>query len=249
MRAPTAHKTDPFVRYYRAERPARFMRALVKISAATLASGVILWGGVSVVIAEQHPFSRVTVNPATEDLPGAANSNAGAAKDIEDSQPQAERLPVATADAAIIPVGAPIQDSTESQPAGDAPAEVPGAPKQWSIDVDTTGFQTEIDECLWVRMNLGIHAPIVGAHNHCGGGIVLEMQLGEQVTLTGQGVDGTYVVVSEGSGWGGQSAREATQDLPADVILQSCYWENTGHARLVGLARVSGEPTTAPVSW
>jgi hypothetical protein len=111
--------------------------------------------------------------------------------------------------------------------------------RSWTIDVDTVGYQTELDACLWVRMDLGAAAPIVGAHNFCGGGIVLQMGKGDTVTLTGTSLDGVYEVVDARDASAGDSAAGATEGMIADVILQTCYWENNGRALLIALVRSS----------
>ena len=79
--------------------------------------------------------------------------------------------------------------------------------------------------------------PVVAAHNFCGGGIVLEMQLGQTVALSGAGLDGEYVVVASKDAWADQDAVEAISGLSADVIVQTCFWEDDGHLLLVALQR------------
>lgn len=110
-------------------------------------------------------------------------------------------------------------------------------PTHYTIAVDATGYQAELDRCLWVRMDVTTRLlPIVGAHNVCGGDIVLGMRPGDLVTLHGQRVDGDYVVTGSRDGHPGQSADEATAGLDASVLLQTCYWTG-GQVRLVVLAR------------
>ena len=108
---------------------------------------------------------------------------------------------------------------------------------EWLIAIDTTGYQAEIDSCLWVRMDLGTHAPVVGAHNYCGGDIVLGMAIGDSVTLSGAGLDGAYRVVSARDARAGDNAQAATDGLGGAVILQTCYWGANGAERLVALDR------------
>lgn len=120
-----------------------------------------------------------------------------------------------------------------------APALLPQAgASTWAIHIDTTGYQAEINRCLWVRMDLGTPAPIVGAHNFCGGGQVLQMAIGDTVALSGTGLDGTYVVSDSRDAHSGENAFTATSGMAATVILQTCYWANNGTERLVGLTRV-----------
>jgi len=108
-------------------------------------------------------------------------------------------------------------------------------PASWAIAVDIRGYQPEIDECLWVRMDLGGHAPIVGAHNYCGGGIVLEMKFGDVVTMTGTELDGRYLVSDARDARAGDIAATAIKGMVGSLILQTCYWSDDGTVRLVGL--------------
>jgi hypothetical protein len=87
-------------------------------------------------------------------------------------------------------------------------------------------------------MELAADAPIVGAHNNCGGSVVLEMLIGDAVTLTGTGLDGRYVVAAERDGQAGENAAAATAGFGADVVLQTCYWNSGGQERLLALVRV-----------
>lgn len=173
------------------------------------------------------------------------------------SAPRPQAVPVA--DGASIPTPAEETTTAEGTTTAAVPAQEPVAlpepvnpptpaappetlpatgPTSWSISIDTVGYQVEIDQCLWVRMNLGAAAPIVGAHNYCGGGDVLDMALGDSVTLTGTGLDGLYLVTDARDAHAGDNAARATEGLAAAVILQSCYWSNDGTERLVALTRV-----------
>lgn len=105
----------------------------------------------------------------------------------------------------------------------------------WEIHVDTVGYQEELDDCDWVRMDLGAAAPIVGVHNYCGGDVVLDMDLGDSVILSGTGLDGSYVVSEIRDARAGDPASSATAGMAVSAILQTCYWEDDGTVRLVGL--------------
>lgn len=105
----------------------------------------------------------------------------------------------------------------------------------FAIAIDTTGYQAELDACEWVRMDLAATAPIVGAHNYCGGDIVLAMQPGDTVALAGEQLDGTYVVTEIRDAVAGDPSAEATAGMAVTVILQTCYWGVDGAVRLVGL--------------
>ncbi|WP_127819166.1 hypothetical protein [Microbacterium sp. CPCC 204701] len=107
------------------------------------------------------------------------------------------------------------------------------------IGIHTSGYQAELDRCLWVRMDLaGASAPIVGAHNNCGGDVVLRMHPGDVVELTGEQLDGRYTVAGSRDGRPGQDAAEATAGFGATVILQTCYFEGPD-VRLVALIPLS----------
>ena len=87
-------------------------------------------------------------------------------------------------------------------------------------------------------MDLGVHAPIVGKHNYCGGDVVLAMAIGDTVTLAGVGLDGTYTVAATRDAQAGDYAKLATDGLGGTVILQTCYWGDSGAERLVALDRM-----------
>jgi hypothetical protein len=124
---------------------------------------------------------------------------------------------------------APVADAVPGPP---LPAVLPG----YTIHVTATGYQAELDECQWVRMDLGASAPIVGAHTRCGGAIVLGMVDGDRVDLTGQGLDGDYRVVGARDARAGDPAVAALAGLPGTLVLQTCYPAGDGRVRLVALA-------------
>lgn len=107
---------------------------------------------------------------------------------------------------------------------------------EWTITVDTVGYQDALDACLWTRMDFDGVVPIVGAHNFCGGDIVLDMKVGEIVHLSGADVDGTYVVTGDRQVFPGDDAIEATAGLDSPVLLQTCYWDVDQGMRLVALS-------------
>jgi hypothetical protein len=125
--------------------------------------------------------------------------------------------------------------------AAPAPAPAPAAaPASWSISIGAVGLQAELDQCQWVRMDFSsaVPLPVVGAHNYCGGDIVLSMGVGETVTLAGAGLDGSYVVTGSRDAWTDSPAADAIAGMGGDVILQTCYWANDGSERLVSLQRI-----------
>ena len=128
---------------------------------------------------------------------------------------------------------------TLALPVEEQPAPAPVVPS-WSIGITAFGWQDELDACQWVLMDMvaEVPLPIVAAHNYCGGDIVLSMAVGDTVTLSGYGFDGTYVVTSAKDAWAGDDAAVAISGMAGEVILQTCYWVNDGTERLVGLERV-----------
>lgn len=217
---------DPFIAYHRATRRAVLSRGLLSsILVLAVAAGLVGMAGAA--------------EPATP----AAAATAPVGSIAQALPMEAAVLPT---EAAVLPTGtAPLPAGSDTpsdvvSPAApvSVPEPVPAGPKSWSITIDTVGYQAEIDRCLWVRMELRADAPIVGAHNNCGGSVVLEMLVGDTVTLTGTGLDGRYVVAAERDGQAGANAAAATAGFGADVILQTCYWNSGGRERLLALIRM-----------
>jgi sortase (surface protein transpeptidase) len=61
------------------------------------------------------------------------------------------------------------------------------------------------------------------------------MRSGDLVELSGQGLDGRYVVTDGRDAHAGEDAFTATSDMDAQVILQTCYPGTGGRERLIGL--------------
>ncbi len=118
-------------------------------------------------------------------------------------------------------------------------AAYPAGPASYTITITATGYQTELDQCQWVRMDLVPNLPIVGAHTGCGGRIVLSMNAGDRVTLSGQGLDGSYLVGDGRDAHAGDLAVAATAGMVGTVVLQTCYPGGTGRERLVALIPAS----------
>lgn len=141
--------------------------------------------------------------------------------------------------------GSPSTDAVQA-PGGSPPPATPVAqPTPVRIDIRASGYQAEIDRCLWVRMELGAHVPIVGAHLECGGDVVLAMRTGDRVVLTGEGLDGEYAVAEDRTARPGDDAKVATAGMAAGVILQTCF-PSGGDVRLVALLPVV--PATSDAS-
>lgn len=115
-------------------------------------------------------------------------------------------------------------------------------PVEWSLGVTAIGYQAELDDCHWTRMDFDGVVPIVGAHNYCGGDIILDMTTGQIVHLAGGSVDGTYIVTGDRQVFPGDDAIQATAGLSATVMLQTCYWDVAQGMRLVTLQPVSAQP-------
>ena len=176
--------------------------------------------------------------------PPSRELTAAVSSERESSLIRADELaPSTTAGSEVaqaVALPAPATQTGDSS-ASTRPALPTTGPDSWAIAVDTRGYQAEIDECLWVRMDLGGQAPIVGAHNYCGGGVVLEMDLGDVVAMTGTELDGRYVVSDARDARAGDTAATAIKGMVGSLILQTCYWSDDGTVRLVGL-------TPAPIT-
>lgn len=161
----------------------------------------------------------------------------GAAAPSTPSTPQP--TPPAVAEPSSRPTGTPETLPAPVENVVPDVASVAVAPAGWSIAIGATGYQAELDRCQWVRMDLGAVAPIIGAHTSCGGAIVLEMTTGESVTLTGEGLDGDYVVTDSRDAQVGDIAATATAGMTADVILQTCYRGADNRVRLIAVRRAA----------
>ena len=132
------------------------------------------------------------------------------------------------------PTPLPTPTSISSAPPTSAPA-TPAQPAVTVITITATGYQQQLDQCQWVRMDLDAIGPIVGAHTQCGGAVVLTLRPGQLVQLRGQGLDGMYVVTDSRDAHAGDDAQTATAGMQATVVLQTCYPGTDGLERLVGL--------------
>lgn len=210
---------DPFRDYHRGRRLVRVLRLTPAcLGAVAIIAGLVYWPGAS-------PNSENGTFTAATSAPTVAPS----------STPMALPSGPATGDGAVespAPVVSP-------QPESSGPTSLQYTGGSWTIEVATEGYQAELDQCLWVRMDLDAVAPIVGAHNNCGGAVVLDMAEGDTVILSGVSLDGTYTVQSSRDAHAGDSAAAATSGWSADVILQTCYWYSGGLERLLALKRVT----------
>lgn len=208
--------TSPFREVHRSAAVAR-VRRIAGIAAAVVAVVLGVWAVPAVATSPAPP--SVTAVPAAAPDPTAV---------------VAPPPDPATPPAPPPPASLPAPDRPASPAPPPAPALQPG-PRHTTIAVDTRGYQAEIDRCLWVRMDLADAVPIVGAHNYCGGDVVLGLQPGDRVTLMGEALDGDYAVVESRDARAGDDAAQATDGLTATVVLQTCYYDADGLLRLVAL--------------
>ena len=124
------------------------------------------------------------------------------------------------------------------RPVVDAGVDTSAPAQLWSISITATGRQAALDRCVWVRMDFdGVPAPIVGAHNRCGGDIILSMTVGDLVTVHGKSLDGQYFVIGTRDVLAGSSAKVATSNYPAAAYLLTCYYNGNGKERLLALQK------------
>ena len=202
-------------------------------------------------VTDAHRDGAVREAEAEKEAPGGGgpggagasspSTSAAGARDGSDGEEGASALSSEQGSQAALP-DAPdaegpsdIAERRAASGGSDAPVE---------IGIDTVGYQKELDRCLWVRMDLGATAPIVGRHNYCGGDVVLGLDPGDRVDLEGKGLDGSYVVSGTRDAHAGDNALEATRGLAAAVILQTCDYDKDA-VRLVALASASGGGSSA----
>ncbi len=155
-----------------------YHRARLRMSLARLVAALGVFGalavGLTAFAAALPPAPEVPPEQVTATVEGAWAPAEDLGQGLESSserlshrvfEPGSEHVGTGA-----LPAPAPAIASSQSTPPEPAPTGLPvtGA-ASWAIAVDTRGYQDEIDQCLWVRMDLGGHAPIVGAHNYCGG--------------------------------------------------------------------------------
>ncbi|GAA2182992.1 hypothetical protein GCM10009785_24610 [Brooklawnia cerclae] len=236
----------------RRSRAARTLGMLAGVVALAAFAGVLPGMASGAVPAPTGPPGGITAPPsAAPAVPGqAGDSPTGSAQPGE-----SDELPPSTGSAGSVDPANESQplpslevseapNPTQSQ-AGSGMATGPAVPRELRIEVGATGYQAEIDRCQWVRMDLGAVAPIVAAHDYCGGSVVLDLLTGDRVDLAGQGLDGRYVVAGSRDARPGQDAAEATAGLVATVLLQTCYPDGA-HVRLVVLVPVDASPSSTP---
>ncbi len=260
-----------FDAYHRAERWAALRRRVPLALLAGSAAAGLLWAAISVTpphAAATQLAGQPTAATPVAGLPAVATQVAGlpaglnstslagasahARSDASATAAGGTTLPTApgeTGDSAggtTLPASPGETGDSAGEDRGDDGAGGSGQ-QHVNIDVDTRGFQDELDRCLWVRMDVGASAPIVGAHNFCEGDVVLGLTVGDLVSIGGTDLDGDYQVTGDRTAHAGDDAATATSGLTADLLLQTCYWDDSG-LRLVALRRVdlSLPPTPAP---
>lgn len=208
-----------FAAYHRARRRAVLPGRIALVLVAALLVGAAVWG----ISTRPAPVAANAASTSSEVLAGAPTDGTVAPE----------------------PSAAPAVPTEESGAPAPAPGE-PRAPLSVAIGVTARGHQAELDLCQWVRMDIGAIAPIVGAHNYCRGDVVLDLLPGDLVALSGTDLDGDYQVTGSRDAKAGDDPAAATAGLAADLLLQTCYWGDTG-LRLVTLRRVdlSLPPTPA----
>jgi hypothetical protein len=228
--------------------------ALTTLALAAVAVGVWV---LPITVAPPTPVAAAIALPPPPQfaaLPGPAPAGTGIDRPAASSTPRRDAAAVPPHAGAEAPANPGMSVNAEptasaSPPSPPAPAVAEGAVPLAStghrIGIDTRGYQAEVDRCLWVRMDIGAVAPIVGAHNVCGGDVVLALQPGDHVTLAGQDLDGDYLVTGSRNAHAGDGAAQATAGLTATVILQTCYWDTRDGVRLVTLVPA---PTATPSS-
>ncbi|GGH49890.1 hypothetical protein GCM10010921_28270 [Microbacterium album] len=251
-RAGVSGGTDPFGPYHRARAAAAAGRAVVlSVLAAGLVGAMmapaVASGGVPAVAAAPERVAGAEASPGDAEAeappsgdPGAGEPGAGesaAGNGAGDTLPAPDPADGLAQHPAPPETTAPPENGTP--PADGTPRTSPSVtdgtvePRRIRIDIDALGYQAEIDQCLWVRMDFqAVNVPIVGAHNYCGGDVLLDLQPGDIVVLTAHGLDGEYVVTGDREVRTGEYVSVATAGLTGDVILQTCYWD-TGTTRLV----------------
>lgn len=116
---------------------------------------------------------------------------------------------------------------------GSAAATVAASGTDYSFGVYQAGHQEALDRCNgWVWEDFGGYGRVVSSHNHCGGAVVLGLEVGDTVQLSGYG-EGTYVVTR---------LKTVSKGAPATVLegrlwMQTCLWEGD-LMRIAELTRV-----------
>jgi hypothetical protein len=217
---------------FRSFHRARIRQALrVRVPLFVLAAAVLVAGvGGSLAVS---PPARVDAATSTSTVAASAELLAGGTPGGAAVDAPPAVVPVDPPEA---PGGVPPVEAVPTPPTVQG---VPVAPTpSYSIGVGARGHQAELDSCQWVRMDVGASAPIVGAHNYCDGDVVLAMNVGEVVTVTGTDLDGDYQVTGSRDARAGDNAAAATAGLSGDIIFQTCYWDDALGLRLVSAVKV-----------
>jgi hypothetical protein len=210
-----------FADYHRA----RTRRIVAAVAGWVLAAALCVSGVVAIGAVTAHPASATSLASSST---SSSTTEATIPVDV-----------AAVVNSTLAPAPPPAPTPTPSLRPALTPTRAPTSTiarqTAYAIAIAVTGYQIELNACQWVRMNLADTLPIVGAHTHCGGILVLRLQLGDTVTLSGQGLDGTYRVADALDAKAGDNSASATAGMTATVILQSCYLGGGGRVRLVGL--------------
>jgi len=218
---------DPFRAYHRAGARVVARRALTAAALAAVVLAPIGWAS----------GAGGATNPALVTELALAEAQRLAVQPVAVEPPPDPEPPTGDG-AVVVPRDAPTAAPAAPESAQEPPSGRPADPVAAEIAIDTVGYQEELDRCLWVKMSLTPIAPIVAAHNYCGGDVVLGLGRGDRVRLSGLELDGVYVVTGDREVRTGELVSVATEGLVADVILQTCFWR-TGTTRLVTVERVA----------
>lgn len=105
-----------------------------------------------------------------------------------------------------------------------------------TVTLGGAGGQAELDVCDGTFIEMTQYdpggeldlPPTYSAHNGCGGDIILHLAVGTEVTVidtAGQGTD--YVITEELTTRQFATATSDLTGLDGDLLLQSCFWDNT----------------------
>jgi len=107
----------------------------------------------------------------------------------------------------------------------------------WTTWVANSGDQAAVDACTGGLTYWGSYYGLgyYPIHRHCGGSTILDLQVGQQIKITGGELDGVWTVQAAKVVQKGDNV-SVMQGMPGSIVLQTCY-NNTTDMRLVSLSR------------